>query len=141
MGVSKNTGTPKWRVKIMENPMNTWMIWGVFPLFLVQHPYNYTLERKQQKQQQKNTYEDPFFVFGHFLFPRNGASKKRSKDRSKPGFGGSSLAPFIARRRRSERRPTRSSSPSWDPGFRMAWRIVWIPTKTDGKTYVLRPNK
>ena len=23
----------------MENPMNKWMIWGVFPLFLVQHPY------------------------------------------------------------------------------------------------------
>ena len=30
---------PKWMVKIMENPMNKWMIWGVFPLFLVQHPY------------------------------------------------------------------------------------------------------
>ena len=25
---------PKWMVKIMENPMNKWMIWGVFPLFL-----------------------------------------------------------------------------------------------------------
>ena len=36
--VSKNRGTPKWMVKIMENPMNKWMIWGVFPLFLVQHP-------------------------------------------------------------------------------------------------------
>ena len=23
-------GTPKWMVKIMENPMNKWMIWGVF---------------------------------------------------------------------------------------------------------------
>ena len=32
-------GTPKWMVKIMENPMNKLMIWGVFPLFLVQHPY------------------------------------------------------------------------------------------------------
>ena len=43
MGVSKNTGTPKWMVKIMENPMNKWMIWGgwekLSPLFLVQHPY------------------------------------------------------------------------------------------------------
>ncbi len=28
MGVSKNNGTPKWMVKIMENPMNKWMIWG-----------------------------------------------------------------------------------------------------------------
>ena len=27
-------GPPKWMVKIMENPMNKWMIWGVFPLFL-----------------------------------------------------------------------------------------------------------
>ena len=37
MGVSKNSGTPKWMVYkfIMENPMNKWMIWGeTFPLFL-----------------------------------------------------------------------------------------------------------
>ena len=33
MGVSKNGGTPKWMVKIMENPMNKWMIWGENPLF------------------------------------------------------------------------------------------------------------
>ena len=42
MGVSKNSGTPKWMVKIMvPNPMNKWMIWGEFstPYFLVQHPY------------------------------------------------------------------------------------------------------
>ena len=32
---------PKWMVKIMvPNPMNKWMIWGVFPLFLVPHPYS-----------------------------------------------------------------------------------------------------
>ncbi len=37
MGVSKNRGgPPKWMVKIMENPMNKWMIWGYMgvPLFL-----------------------------------------------------------------------------------------------------------
>ena len=29
MGVSKNRGfSPKWMVKIMENPINPWMIWG-----------------------------------------------------------------------------------------------------------------
>ena len=28
MGISKNRDTPKWMVKIMENPMNKWMIWG-----------------------------------------------------------------------------------------------------------------
>ena len=34
MGVSKNRGIPKWMVKIMENPMNKWMIWGVnTPIF------------------------------------------------------------------------------------------------------------
>ena len=33
MGVSKNRGTPKWMVKIMENPMSKWMIWGENPLF------------------------------------------------------------------------------------------------------------
>ena len=31
--------SPKWMVNIMEKPMNKWMIWVVFPLFLVQHPY------------------------------------------------------------------------------------------------------
>ena len=31
--------TPKWMVKIMENPIQDGMIWGVFPLFLVKHPY------------------------------------------------------------------------------------------------------
>jgi len=25
---------PKWMVKIMENPINPWMIWGENPLFL-----------------------------------------------------------------------------------------------------------
>ncbi len=29
MGVSKNRGTPKWMVKIMENPIKHGMIWGV----------------------------------------------------------------------------------------------------------------
>ena len=36
--VSKNSGTPKWMVKIRENPMNNWMIWGVFPYFW-KHPW------------------------------------------------------------------------------------------------------
>ena len=33
--VSKNRGiyTPKWMVKIMENPINSWMIWGENPPF------------------------------------------------------------------------------------------------------------
>ena len=39
MGGSKNNGTPKWMVKIMENPIKHGMIWGgKNPLFLVQHP-------------------------------------------------------------------------------------------------------
>ena len=35
MGVSKNRGFPnlKWMVKIMENPMNKWMIWGGIIIF------------------------------------------------------------------------------------------------------------
>ena len=33
MGVSKNSGTQKWMVKIMENRMNKWMILGENPLF------------------------------------------------------------------------------------------------------------
>ena len=39
LGVSKNRGgPPKWMVKIMENPMNKWMIWG-YP-YLWKKPYN-----------------------------------------------------------------------------------------------------
>ena len=37
MGVSKNRGTPKWMVEIMENLIKMDDL-GV-PLFLVQHPY------------------------------------------------------------------------------------------------------
>ena len=32
-GVSYKNGTPKWMVKIMENPDLKWMIWGENPLF------------------------------------------------------------------------------------------------------------
>ena len=39
MGVSKNTGTPKWMVKIMENPIKMDDLGGKQPLFLVQHPH------------------------------------------------------------------------------------------------------
>ena len=34
LGVEPKIGggfPPKWMVKIMENPMNKWMIWGGFP--------------------------------------------------------------------------------------------------------------
>ena len=31
------TGTPKWMVKIMENPMNKWMIWGYH--YFWEHPF------------------------------------------------------------------------------------------------------
>ena len=33
MGVSKNTGTPKWMVKIMENPINMDDFGGFTPIF------------------------------------------------------------------------------------------------------------
>ena len=40
MDVSKNRGfSPKWMVKIMENPMNKWMIWGYH--YFWKHPYMY----------------------------------------------------------------------------------------------------
>ena len=38
MGVSKNRGTPKWMVKIMEHPIYKWMIWGVPTHHLRKHP-------------------------------------------------------------------------------------------------------
>ena len=37
MGVSKNRGTPKWMVYILENPIKIDDLGGP-PLFLVQHP-------------------------------------------------------------------------------------------------------
>ena len=42
MGVEPNIGgkPPKWMVKIMENPMNKWMIWG-YPYFW-KHPHGST---------------------------------------------------------------------------------------------------
>ncbi len=39
MGVSKNRGTPKWMV-YSGKPYEQMDDLGVFPLFLVQHPYN-----------------------------------------------------------------------------------------------------
>ena len=42
VGVSKNRGeTTQNGGFIMESPMNKWMIWFLFPLFLVQHPCNF----------------------------------------------------------------------------------------------------
>ena len=38
VGVSKNRGTPKWMVKLMENPINPWMIWGDFTHYFWKHP-------------------------------------------------------------------------------------------------------
>ena len=40
MGVSKNRGTPKWMVKIMENPIKMDDLGGP-PLFLEGHPYHH----------------------------------------------------------------------------------------------------
>ena len=40
LGISKNTGTPKWMVKIMDNPIKMDDFGGVLhhPYFRVQHP-------------------------------------------------------------------------------------------------------
>ena len=38
MGVSKNSGTPKWMVKIMENPIKMDDLVGFPPIFR-KHPY------------------------------------------------------------------------------------------------------
>ena len=38
MGVSKNSGAPKWMVKIMENPINMGWFGGISPYFW-KHPY------------------------------------------------------------------------------------------------------
>ena len=40
---------------IRENPMNKWMIWVVFPLFLVQHPYR--IARKQLQNHKHKKFE------------------------------------------------------------------------------------
>ena len=40
-GTPKNKGVfpPKWMVKIVENPINPWMIWGDFTHYFRKHPY------------------------------------------------------------------------------------------------------
>ena len=38
MGVSENRGTPKWMVKMMENPIKHGMIWGVLTHYFRKHP-------------------------------------------------------------------------------------------------------
>ena len=44
---TKNRGfPPKWMVKIVENPMNKWMIWGENPLFLETSVYQVTKTTK-----------------------------------------------------------------------------------------------
>ena len=43
MGVSKNSATPTWMVKIMGTPIHPWMIWRKTPLFSeFFHPYEKT---------------------------------------------------------------------------------------------------
>ena len=52
MGVSKHRGIlpQKWMVKIMENPMNKWMIWGEKNTYFRKHPYMllYNMSSDQQ---------------------------------------------------------------------------------------------
>ncbi len=50
MGVSKIKGTPKWMV-YMGKPYEQMDNLGVFPLFLVQHPYVYLSCPSPQKKQ------------------------------------------------------------------------------------------
>ena len=42
-------GTPKWMMKIMENPMNKWMMWG-YPYFW-KHPF---VKRNREKKHVHN---------------------------------------------------------------------------------------
>ena len=39
---------PKWMVKIMENPMNKWMIWVVFPLFIFENIHSDSLNTEKR---------------------------------------------------------------------------------------------
>ena len=46
-------------VKIMEKPMNKWMIWGVkTPLFLVQHPYGMSTDRFNDSKSVKKNHDE-----------------------------------------------------------------------------------
>ncbi len=59
--------TPKWMVQIRENPMNKWMIWGVFPLFLVQHPHGNFMNRLGLKKT-KHVFHGMIFNVSHDLW-------------------------------------------------------------------------
>ena len=67
MGVSKNTGTPKWMVKIMEDPIKMDDLGVKPPLFLVQHPY--TIQMPHQHVWDMKTVCYPPAAPFHFPFP------------------------------------------------------------------------
>ena len=64
MGVSKNSGTPKWMVKIMVNPIKMDDL-GV-PLFLETPIYIYTVYISTTLQKKESsTIQPKYFVAGH----------------------------------------------------------------------------
>ena len=80
MGVSKyRGGPPKWMVKIMENPMNKWMIWGVFTHDFWKHPHcNLPPEIPQKKP---STPWLPWDRFAWWLAPGAVLNKKFHQQR------------------------------------------------------------
>ena len=73
---------PKWMVKIMENPMNKWMIWGVFPpLIFGSTPESFQLSLASPSHRLPQQLEHWIHIFhGH---PRQWSSPRRNSVRAK----------------------------------------------------------
>ena len=82
LGVSKNRGIlpPKWMVKIMENPMNKWMIWGYH--YFWKHPFlaKFNLDVAPSQDAIEGLGWDSLLIFHHFSPEGKMAGKKT------PGF-------------------------------------------------------
>ena len=97
LGISKNSGTPKWMVKIRENPIKHGMIWGGTPIFGSTPICFWSLRKKSA----------PFHLFRPHPHPSNTAPKLAqsrgicrrhiSDNKEMPCLGGWMFSPNLER--------------------------------------------
>ena len=80
MGVSKNRGTPKWMVKIMENLYQKWMIWG-YPYFW-KHPNCVLKNHGSSGTLQSETPQEALHAAGREDSRHQGLKKQRHLSRA-----------------------------------------------------------
>ena len=103
MGVFKNRGTPKWMVKIMENPINPWMIWGDFTHYFRKHPYSFCRKKSKICPSSQGLWR---YAPAHWRYPR---SQSPQVCQTKPARDASVRYPL----RCSPRNPETSIQKKW----------------------------